>query len=196
MKNVLSIAALLLLCFTVTTQAQISKEDREARREALRKERAERAAIEAQQDSVAYLKAVEAMKAGAFVFEADFVGFPNGLTRYVTSSTNYLEVNEGNGVLQTAFSNFSPNPGPNGLGGVTVEGSIGIPKLNVDKEGNVYYNFNIQGIAISATVFVTLTAGTNQATASISPNFNNNNMTMTGRIVPYDESYVIQGNTW
>ena len=196
MKNVLSIAALLLLCFTVTTQAQISKEDREARREALRKERAERAAIEAQQDSVAYLKAVEAMKAGAFVFEADFVGFPNGLTRYVTSSTNYLEVNEGNGVLQTAFSNFSPNPGPNGLGGVTVEGSIGIPKLNVDKEGNVYYNFNIQGIAISATLFVTLTAGTNQATASISPNFNNNNMTMTGRIVPYDESYVIQGNTW
>ena len=196
MKKVLSLAALLLLCFTVTTQAQISKEDREARREALRKERAERAAIEAQQDSVAYLKAVEAMKAGAFVFEADFVGFPNGLTRYVTSSTNYLEVNEGNGVLQTAFSNFSPNPGPNGLGGVTVEGSIGIPKLNVDKEGNVYYNFNIQGIAISATVFVTLTAGTNQATASISPNFNNNNMTMTGRIVPYDESYVIQGNTW
>ena len=184
MKKVLSLAALLLLCFTVTTQAQISKEDREARREALRKERAERAAIEAQQDSVAYLKAVEAMKAGAFVLEADFVGFPNGLTRYVTSSTNYLEVNEGNGVLQTAFSNFSPNPGPNGLGGVTVEGSI------------FYYNFNIQGIAISATVFVTLTAGTNQATASISPNFNNNNMTMTGRIVPYDESYVIQGNTW
>ena len=43
MKKVLSIAALLLLCFTVTTQAQISKEDREARREALRKERAERA---------------------------------------------------------------------------------------------------------------------------------------------------------
>ena len=62
MKKVLSLAALLLLCFTVTTQAQISKEDREARREALRKERAERAAIEAQQDSVAYLKAVEAMK--------------------------------------------------------------------------------------------------------------------------------------
>ena len=37
MKKVLSIAALLLLCFTVTTQAQISKEDREARREALRR---------------------------------------------------------------------------------------------------------------------------------------------------------------
>ena len=196
MKKVLSLVALLLLCFTVTTHAQISKEDREARREALRKERAEREAIEAKQDSVAYLKAVEAMKAGAFVLEADFVGFPSGLTRYVSSSTNYLEVNEGNGILQTAFSNFSPNPGPNGLGGVTVEGSIGTPKLTEDKHGNFYYNFNIQGIAVSATVFITLTAGTNQAMASISPNFNNNNMTMTGRIVPYDESYVIQGNTW
>ena len=30
MKKVLSLAALLLLCFTVTTHAQISKEDREA----------------------------------------------------------------------------------------------------------------------------------------------------------------------
>lgn len=195
MKKVLSIVALLLLCFTVTTHAQISKEDRAARREAIRKERAQREALEAQQDSVAYLKAIEALKTGSFVLEADFVGFPSGLTRYVSSTTNYIEVNEGNGVLQTAFSNFTYSPGPNGLGGVTVEGSIGSPKFSEDKDGNVYFNFNIQGIAVSATVFITLTGGTNQATASISPNFNNNNMTMTGRLVPLDESYTIEGTT-
>ena len=196
MKKVLFLTTLLLLCFTATTFAQTSKEARAARREALKKERAERKALEAQQDSVAYFKAVEALKIGSFVLEADFVTFPSGLTRYVSSNTNYVQVDNGEGIVQTAFNNFAYTPGPNGLGGVTVEGSIGIPKLTEDKEGNLYYNFNIQGIAISATVFVTLTAGTNQATASISPNFNNNNMTMTGRIVPYDESYVIQGNTW
>ena len=195
MKKVLSIVALLLLCFTVTTHAQISKEDRAARREAIRKERAQREALEAQQDSVSYLKAIEALKTGSFVLEADFVGFPSGLTRYVSSTTNYIEVDGGNGVLQTAFSNFTYSPGPNGLGGVTVEGTIGSPKFSEDKDGNVYFNFNIQGIAVSATVFITLTGGTNQATASISPNFNNNNMTMTGRLVPYGESYTIEGST-
>ena len=195
MKKVLSLVALLLLCFTVTTHAQISKEDRAARREAIKKERAQREAQEAKQDSVAYLKAIDAIKAGSFVLEADFVGFPSGLSRYVTNTTNYIEVDAGNGVLQTAFSNFSPNPGPNGLGGVTVEGTIGSPKYSEDKHGNIYFNFNIQGIAISATIFITVTGGTNQATATISPNFNNNNMTMTGRLVPIDESYTIEGTT-
>lgn len=196
MKKVLSLVALLMFCFTVTTHAQISKEDRAARREELKKERAERKALEAQQDSVAYYKAIEALKTGSFVLEADFVGFPSGLTRYVSSSTNYVQVEDGQGVLQTAFSNFTYRPGPNGLGGVTVQGSIGYPKLTEDNDGNVYYNFNIQGIAVSATITITLTGGTNQATAAISPNFNNNNMTMTGRLVPYSESFVIQGTTW
>ena len=73
MKKVLFLTTLLLLSFTVTTFAQTSKEARAARREALKKEREARKALEAQQDSVAYLKAVEALKEGAFVLEADFV---------------------------------------------------------------------------------------------------------------------------
>ena len=92
MKKVLFLTTLLLLSFTVTTFAQTSKEARAARREALKKEREARKALEAQQDSVAYLKAVEALKEGAFVLEADFVSFPSGLTRYVSSNTNY-EIN-------------------------------------------------------------------------------------------------------
>ena len=55
MKKVLFLTTLLLLCFTVTTFAQTSKEARAARREALKKEREARKALEAQQDSVAYL---------------------------------------------------------------------------------------------------------------------------------------------
>ena len=195
MKKVLSIVALLLLCFTVTTHAQISKEDRAARREALRKERAEREALEAQQDSVAYLKAIEAIKAGSFVLEADFVGFPSGLTRYVSSSTNYIEVNENNGVLQTAFSNFSANPGPNGLGGVTVQGQVSGQDLSQDKDGNIFMNFSVFGGAISATLNLTLTAGTNEASIYISPNFNGNNLTMNGNLVPYNEATIFEGTT-
>ena len=196
MKKVLFLTTLLLLSFTVTTFAQTSKEARAARREALKKEREARKALEAQQDSLAYFKAVEALKEGAFVLEADNVTFPNGITRYVSSNTNYVQVDNGQGILQTAFTNFAYNPGPNGLGGVTVEGNISGLKMKEDKDGNYYYNYTIQGAAVSATIFITLTGGTNQASVSISPNFNSNNMTMTGRLLPLDESDVFQGTTW
>ena len=196
MKKVLFVAALLLVCFSVTMNAQTKKEERAAKREALKKEREARRAIEAQMDSGANMKAVRALEEGEFVLEANNVTFPNGLVRFVSSNTNYVQMDNGEGVVQTAFSNFTYSPGPNGLGGVTVEGKISSPTLNKDKDGNVYYTFNIQGIAISATVSISLTAGTNNACAQISPNFNGNNMTMTGNLVPISESDVFQGTTW
>ena len=196
MKKVLFLTTLLLLGFTVATWSQTSKEARAARREALKKEREARRALEAQQDSIAYFKAVEALKTGSFVLEADNVTFPNGITRYVSSNTNYVQVDNGEGIVQTAFTNFAYNPGPNGLGGITVQGNINGLSMKEDKDGNYFYNYTIQGMAISATVFITLTGGTNQASVQISPNFNNNNMTMTGRLLPLNESDVFQGTTW
>ena len=195
MKKVLFLTAMLLLT-TMATFAQTSKEARAARREALKKEREARKALEAQQDTIAYLKAIEALKTGSFVLEANNVSFPNGIVRYVSSSTNYVQVDNGEGIVQTAFNNFAYTPGPNGLGGVTVQGNISGVELREDKHGNYYYNYTIQGLAISATVSITLTGGTNQASVRISPNFNNNDMTMMGILVPLDESEVFQGTTW
>lgn len=196
MKKVLFVAMLLSVCFSVTMNAQTKKEERAAKRAALKKEREARRAIEAQMDSVAFLKAVNALKEGAFVLEANNVTFPNGLVRFVSSTTNYVQMDDGEGIVQTAFSNFTYNPGPNGLGGVTVEGKINSPNLKKDKDGNVYFTYSIQGVAISATVSISLTAGTNNASAQISPNFNGNNLTMTGTLVPLSESDVFQGTTW
>lgn len=196
MKKVLFLTTLLLLCFTTTTLAQTNKEARAARRAALKKERQARKALEAQQDSIAYQKAIMALKNGSFVLEANNVSFPNGITRFVSSNTNYVQVNDGQGIIQTAFSNFTYSPGPNGLGGVTVEGSVTYPQLREDKHGNYFYNYTIQGMAVSATVSITLTGGTNQASVRISPNFNNNDMTMMGNLLPLDESSVFQGTTW
>ena len=187
---------MLLLSFAVTTYAQTGKETRAAKRAAIKKERAARKALEAQQDSIAYFKAVQALKSGSFVLEVDNVTFPSGITRYVSNTTNYVQVDDGEGVVQTAFSNFAYSPGPNGLGGVTVEGVVSGLTMREDKDGNYFYNFSIQGVAISATISITLTGGTNQASVMVSPNFNNNNMTMTGRLLPLDESDVFQGTTW
>ena len=196
MKKVLLVTLLLFCISGVINAQQTRKEIREAKREAARKKMEAEKALEAQQDSIAFEKALVALKDGSFVLEADNIMFPNGIIRYVTSSTNYVQVQDGQGIVQTAFSNFSYNPGPNGLGGVTVQGNISEPEIKTDKHGNVFYNFSISGIAISATISITLTGGTNEASAYISPNYNNNNITMTGHIVPYEESVVFQGMTW
>ena len=87
----------------------------------------------------------------------------------------------------------TPYSGPNGIGGVTVDGRMSGLKMTKDKRGNVNYNFNVQGIGISAQIFITLSEGGNNATVDISPNFNSNNMTLTGKIVPLSESSVFKG---
>ena len=139
MKKLLLITTMLLLSIT-TTFAQTSKEARAAKREALKKEREARKTLEAQQDSIAYFKAVESLKSGTFVLEASNVTFPNGITRFVSNTTNYVQANDGNGIVQTAFTNFTYSPGPNGLGGVTVEGKISGFQLKQDKDGNYFCN--------------------------------------------------------
>jgi hypothetical protein len=101
-------------------------------------------------------------------------------------------------LLVSSIRGFHPNAlGASSHGRIfLVQGNINGLKMKEDKDGNYYYNYTIQGVAISATVFITLTGGTNQASVQISPNFNNNNMMMTGRLLPLDESDVFQGTTW
>ena len=178
--------------FSSVVSAQSTRKERE---EAWRKARTERRekekALESIQDSIAYSQALEALKQGSWVLEANDIMFRSGIVRYVSSSTNYVSVNDGNGVVQTAFTNFIYSP--NGLGGVTVQGSVSGVSMNMDKDGNVYYNCSILGAGISATLNLTLTGGTNQASIYVSPNFNGNTLTMNGNLVPYDSSSVFQG---
>ena len=84
----------------------------------------------------------------------------------------------------------------NGLGGITVEGTVSDITMTTDKRGSVFYNFMVQGMMVSATVNVQLLGDGNRATVTIYPNFNNNNLTMTGTVVPYSQSDVFQGQTF
>ena len=192
MKRFVLLSTLFCFLFSSVVSAQSTRKERE---EAWRKARTERRekekALESMQDSIAYSQALEALKQGSWVLEANDIMFRSGIVRYVSSSTNYVSVNDGNGVVQTAFTNFIYSP--NGLGGVTVQGSVSGVSMNMDKDGNVYYNCSILGAGISATLNLTLTGGTNQASIYVSPNFNGNTLTMNGNLVPYDSSSVFQG---
>ena len=192
MKKVLILASAAWLLLSATTFAQTSRSEREQRWRAEREQRrAQAKALELQQDSTAFVQALKALKADSWVLEANNVNFSNGITRFVSPSTNYISFDDDEGTIQTAFSNFTYSP--NGLGGVTVQGNILGQRMSTDRDGNVYYSFNIQGSTISAIVSLTLTAGTNQASATITPNFAGNTMTFDGYLVPYDQSSIFQG---
>lgn len=73
-------------------------------------------------DSVYWDEALDAIKDTTFTFEADKVVFPYGQIAYVNSNTNFVSVNKDDAVVQVAFN--VPFSGPNGIGGVTVQGNI------------------------------------------------------------------------
>lgn len=155
--------------------------------------KAEKKALQERIDSLQYAEAVQALNDRAFTLEADQVIFKYGQMAYVTSNTNFVSVKDDHAVVQVAFN--IPVSGPNGLGGVTVEGTFTEYDLKKDKKGNVTLSINVMGTGISARVDITLYQGGNNATVSITPNFNSNRMTLNGVIVPLHKSSVFKGRS-
>lgn len=145
-------------------------------------------------DSLAGIQAVAAVKNQDFVLEAQTVQFRTGPSIFVDSSTNFISVKGNRAVVQISPSNFAA--GPNGVGGVTVNGMISGQEYKVGKHGYATYSFNVMGVGINAQIEVYLTPGTNQASATIYPNFNSNTVWVQGNIVPYENSNVIEGSSF
>ena len=190
-----SIALLTLLFAGSGLMAQdFGSETTMTRQEARKAARAAHKKAVAAENRMLFEQAVECLKEGTFVIEVDQLLFPKGLTKFVSGITNFVSMKDGKAVIQIATSYF--NPGPNGVGGITVEGNVSNVTMSTSKRGVVYYNFMDQGIAVSATVNIVLAGDGNRATVTVYPNFNSNNLTMTGRLIPYDQSNVFQGQTF
>ena len=142
-------------------------------------------------DSIAGVQAAAAVQNRDFVLEADQVTFKNGYTAFVDSSTSFISVKGNRAVVQISPSNFAS--GPNGVGGVTVDGTISGMQRMVDRKGGTTLSFNVCGIGINAQIEVYMTPGTNRASATIYPNFNSNTVWIEGDIVPYENSGVFEG---
>ena len=142
-------------------------------------------------DSIASVQARAALQNQDFVLEADNVTFKNGATAFVNSSTNFISVKGNRAVVQVSPSNFAS--GPNGVGGVTVDGTISGQKIIRGKDGRITFSMNVMGIGINAQVEIYMFPDSNQASATIYPNFNSNTVWMSGKIVPYENSDVFEG---
>lgn len=183
MKKLAVLPMLLLFVCLGQIQAQTAKEmtreQKKAEQEAL--------------DQMLYDEAKQAIGAKNFILEADHVLFKYGTTAYVSSNTNFVAVHGDKAVVQVAFN--IPVSGPNGLGGITVEGNVSGYKETVDKKGNIFVDMNVMGTGISAQVNIQLTRGSNSASVDISPNFNSNRFSLSGSLIPMSKANVFKGTT-
>lgn len=175
-----------LLCGGIVWGQNSRSEDRKLARQ-------ERKELQDSLDMALFREAKQAIDNKRFVLEADKVIFKYGQMAYVTSNTNFVALKGDKAVVQVAF-NISVS-GPNGLGGVTVQGTASNIKTSTDKKGNVSLSMNVMGIGISAQVNITMPYGTNAADVDILPNFNSNHLTLNGRLIPMEKANVFQGTT-
>lgn len=183
MKKLVSLAMLALLTCTGMLQAQTVKE----------MTREEKKVAQKALDQLLFDEAKQAIDNKTFVLEADQVVFKRGESAFVSSNTNFVAVKKDNAVVQVAFN--IPVSGPNGIGGVTVTGSISNYKMSTNKRGDIQISMNVMGTAISAQVNMTLYNGSDNATVEVSPNFSSNRFTLNGRLVPMQKANVYKGQS-
>lgn len=138
-------------------------------------------------------EAKQAIEMKNFILEADHVMFKYGTTAFVSPNTNFVAVKGDKAVVQVAFN--IPISGPNGLGGVTVNGTISGYKQTTDKKGDIYVSMNVMGTGISAQVDIQLDKGSNNASVDIIPNFSSNRFSLTGDLLPMSKANVFKGSS-
>ena len=133
--------------------------------------------METVMDSINYADAVKALEELDFVLEAD---------RLISLTDDKA------GVQIAPFI----GGGPNGVGGITVEGRASNIKMKTDKKGNITFSMSVMGAGISATVDLSLPKGTNRASVTVNPNLNSNRITLGGYLLPKERSSVFKGTSF
>lgn len=187
MKKVLLLLAVLIF----GAGSMMAQQDKAAERAAKKAEKEAKKAAEEAENNALFEQAIQALNDKDFVLEAERVEFKRGSFAYVTPSTNFVSLKGNKATIQLAFNGaFS---GPNGIGGITVDGNASNIEMKTDKKGNVTFSMMVQGVAVSANVTFRMIKGSNKCTATVSPNFNSNRISFTGNLYPTEQSNVYKG---
>lgn len=143
-------------------------------------------------DSLNHAVALDAVESRQFVLEADKLIFKYGEQAYVSSTTNFIALRGEKAVVQVAPFNSG---GPNGVGGITLEGRVTNLEIKKEKNGTVILSMNVTGPILSAQVVMRLITGGNRASVAISSNFRSSRITLEGEVVPAEASTVYKGTS-
>lgn len=173
------------------TTKEAKKAEKEAKKAAKKAEKEAKKAQEEAKDSLLFVAAMKALEMHQFVLEAEQVEFKRGQTSHVSGTTNFVMLDDKKASIQIASNKGIA--GPNGIGGITVEGDASHIEMKTDKKGNVSFEMSVQGIGVSARVSFRMTKGTNHCSATVLPNFNSNRISFSGKLLPLKASKVFKG---
>lgn len=193
MKKIVLLLAILLVGAGSMMAQQDKAADKAAQKEAKKAEKAAKKAAEEAESNAWFEQAVQALNERDFVLEADRVEFKRGRFAYVNASTNFVSLKGNKATIQLAFNGAIA--GPNGIGGITVDGTASNIEMKTDSKGNVTFSMNVQGVAVSAYVTFRMAKGTNKCTATVTPNFNSNRVSFTGNLYKTEQSNVFKGRS-
>lgn len=187
----LALILMLALSFGATSSARAESPAPQQEELTRAQKRKVRKQLEAIQDSVDYAQAVQALNDRNFILAADQLVFKRGGTAFVTNTTNFVSLtNDDEAVVQIAPFNSG---GPNGVGGITVEGKASSVKIEKARQGTTLFTMTVTGVGISAMVTISLPEGTNRASLLVESIYRSQRITLNGRLVPYDRRQVVQG---
>lgn len=180
--TLITLLAVLLCCAGYareqqTTEKKLTRKEKKALREA--------------EEQALFEQSLQAICDSAFVLEADYAIINNRANIQVTSHTNFVMVDKDQASVQIAFN--IPSAGLNGLGGITVEGSVSGYKIKTDKKGSVTLTMNVMGRGIHASVLIMMYHGSNNATVEVAPNFSSHRLRLSGTLIPFEQSKVFKG---
>lgn len=185
---ILALAMGLSSAYAQQDDKKIAKEEAKAQKQ---KEKETKKALQQAQELADFNAAVLALKNGSFVLEANKVEFKRGAFMNVVSTTNFVMQEGEEATVQLSFNGAAI--GPNGVGGLTVEGRVSNANLTTDKKGNMHYSFMITGTGISANITISLPNGSNYCTATVTPNYNSNRTTFMGYLKPKGRASIHKG---
>lgn len=187
----LFMAALLFPAIEASAQSmQVSQEQIKSQKKAVRKaQREQRQKVRQEKAEAAFQVAVQALKDKDWAMQASTVFTNNGTAIPVSDNTNFILFKNNTVYLQLAFSNMG---GPNGLGGITLQGFPSNVQFNTDKNGNITYSFVVMGSVLNAQVVIYMNNGSNYANASVYSLMSTSSLTFTGAILPSGQANIFQ----
>lgn len=144
----------------------------------------------AMEGELAHKTALSLLTSREFVMEANKVSMPDGSSVSVFSDVNYLMMKGDKAVVQV---NPGISGGPNGMGGITLEGRVVDLTQTTDKRGNVTLEYTVMSTGGSAEVELLLIGGGDKVNATIKPKMHSSRVIMFGRLLAPENSRVFKG---
>lgn len=155
--------------------------------------KAQRKAQREYEDSVVAEIARRAVLDSSFIAGADQIMTKRGRSVNVASNLNYVSLNGNVGVIQIA-STYGML-GFNGLGGITLEGTVRDMDVRFDKKGNLTMSMRIVGSGRSGEAVLQMAKGSNRAVVQVKGTFSSSSITMYCTVTSYEPYKVVQGRS-